>query len=230
MKLKAVAVDDSLIYLTALEQLCARFDFIELTQKFTDPVAALGYVEQYPPDLIFLDISMPPMSGLEFCKTMKAQPIVIMTTAFEEYALASFELDVLDYLLKPYTASRFEQALEKARKAYAFKHNPEIKKKERLILKSDYGIVQIAIDDIVFIEGLNNYMMIYLVDGTRTITRITRRALMERLPKPDFLQVHRSYIVAFSKIISVNQKTIFFGRWQVPIGTNFVTAFFSRYK
>lgn len=230
MKIKTIAVDDAAIYLKTLERLCSRLDIIEWKQTFLHPEAALQYMEQNPVDLIFLDIRMPAMSGLDFCRKLRSKPMIVFTTAYEEYALEAFDLEILDYLVKPYSLVRFGQTLGKVREQYNLMHNPHPVTKQHLILKVDYGLVQVALADIIFVEGFDNYMKIYLNDGKRIMARITRKSLSERLPEEDFVQVHRSYIVSLSKIQQVHQKAIILGGREIPIGISFEARFFSRYK
>jgi DNA-binding LytR/AlgR family response regulator len=192
-----------------------------------DEPPALEYLENYPVDLIFLDINMPALSGLEFSRKIPQQSMVIFTTSYAEYAVESYALNAVDYLLKPYTFGRFQQAVEKAQTVLRYQQGDQ--RQQYLILRVDYSLVRIALTDILFIEGLDNYLKLYARNQHPLVVRMTMKALQEKLPEREFVRVHRSFIVSVSKIDAVRNKIIHIGEEEIPLGTshekNFYTIF-----
>lgn len=217
--IKAIAVDDEPLALELIEAFSRKFDFLQFEKGFTKTTAALQYLQKNPVDLLFLDIKMPAMSGVEFYRSLTYRPMLIFTTSFSEYALESYELDAVDYLLKPFTPDRFEKAVIKARDLYNLKHNATTSENTKhLMLKVDYGVVKVMLDQILFIEGLDNYLKIHLQDQAPVVVRLTMKALMEKLNEKEFIRVHRSYIVPLKRIESVKQKMITIAGEEIPVG------------
>jgi DNA-binding LytR/AlgR family response regulator len=196
--IKAIAVDDEPPALEILENYCRRTEKVELMKVFTSTSRALEYLEQFPADLIFLDINMPSISGLDFAKRIPQQSMVIFTTSYTEYAVESYSLNAVDYLLKPYTFARFQQAIEKAEAVQRFQQN---ERQQYLILRVDYSLIRIALPDILFIEGLDNYLKVHVRNQSPIVVRMTMKALQEKLPDNEFVRVHRSYIVAIARSV-----------------------------
>ena len=229
--IRAIALDDEPPALEIIDTFCGRIDFVELEKTFTNSVRAHAYVESHPVDLLFLDINMPALTGIEFYKSVPQQCMVIFTTSFSEYAVESYNLNAVDYLLKPYTFSRFYQAVEKARDRYKGLQRVEDPEKDPyLVLKADYGLVKMALADILFIEGLDNYLKIHLQDQHPVVVRMTMKALLEKLPERHFIRVHRSYIVPFRRIESVRNKTIAVAGEEIPIGASYEENFLSLFR
>jgi DNA-binding LytR/AlgR family response regulator len=229
--IRAIALEDEPPALAIIETFCGRIDFIELEKTFTNSAKARAYLESHPADLLFLDINMPALTGIEFYKSVPRQCMVIFTTSFSEYAVESYNLNAVDYLLKPYTFSRFYQAVEKARDRYKGLQREEDPEKEQyLVLKADYGLVKMALADILFIEGLDNYLKIHLQDQNPVVVRMTMKALLEKLPERHFIRVHRSYIVPFRRIESVRNKTIAVAGEEIPIGASYEENFLSLFR
>jgi DNA-binding LytR/AlgR family response regulator len=222
--MKAIAVDDEPPALEILENYCRRTEKAELMKTFTSTSRALEYLEQFSADLIFLDINMPSISGLEFAKRIPQQSMVIFTTSYTEYAVESYSLNAVDYLLKPYTFARFQQAIEKAEAVQRFQQN---ERQQYLILRVDYSLIRIALPDILFIEGLDNYLKVHVRNQSPIVVRMTMKALQEKLPDNEFVRVHRSYIVAIGKISSIRNKMIFIGEEEIPLGTSHEKAFYA---
>ena len=225
--IKAIAVDDEPPALEILENYCRRTEKVELMKVFTSTSRALEYLEQFPADLIFLDINMPAISGLEFAKRIPQQSMVIFTTSYTEYAVESYSLNAVDYLLKPYTFARFQQAIEKAEAVQRLQQN---ERQQYLILRVDYSLIRIALPDILFIEGLDNYLKVHVRNQSPIVVRMTMKALQEKLPENEFVRVHRSYIVAISKIGSIRNKMIFIGEEEIPLGTSHEKAFYALFN
>lgn len=225
--IKAIAVDDEPPALEILENYCRRTEKVELMKVFTSTSRALEYLAQFSADLIFLDINMPSISGLEFAKRIPQQSMVIFTTSYTEYAVESYSLNAVDYLLKPYTFARFQQAIEKAEAVQRLQQN---ERQQYLILRVDYSLIRIALPDILFIEGLDNYLKVHVRNQSPTVVRMTMKALQEKLPDNEFVRVHRSYIVAISKIGSIRNKMIFIGEEEIPLGTSHEKAFYALFN
>jgi len=229
--MKTVAVDDEPLALDLIETYCSNFDFLQYEKGFTKAGVALQYLEKNPVDLLFLDINMPAMSGMEFYKSLQHKPMLIFTTSYSEYALESYDAGAIDYLLKPYTLSRFEKAVRKANETHILINNaPGSEKEKYLMLRADYGVVKITLADILFIEGLDNYLKIHLSKQQPVVVRMTMKALQDNLPENNFIRVHRSYIIPFNRIDAVRNKIIFIAGEEIPIGKSYEDDFISLFK
>lgn len=227
--IKAIAVDDEPPALKVIENFCAKVDSIELVKTFNKPTEALAHLKKFPVDLIFLDIQMPSMTGLEFHKAIEQNTMVIFTTAYSEYAVEGFNLQAIDYLLKPYTLERFQQAVDKAKEFYNYQHQKE-NTQNYLFIRADYSLVKVNIADILYIEGLDDYLKIHLPGKKPVVARMTMKAIIEKLPGNEFIRVHRSFIVPLSKIESIRNKTIQLSGQEIPIGTSYEEEFFKLFK
>jgi DNA-binding LytR/AlgR family response regulator len=228
--IRAIALDDEPPALSVIEAFCARTDFIDLQKTFSGTVEALKYLRKYPVDLIFLDIQMPTMSGIEFSKHLPEEVMVIFTTAYSEYAVEGFNLNALDYLLKPFTWQRFEQAVTKVKDAHQLRHKKEDALQKYLVVNADYSLQKIPYADILCIEGLDDYLKIHLSSKKTLVTRMTMKSIIERLPDSEFVRVHRSFIVPLSRIESVRNKVIYLADKEIPVGNSYSAVFFSKFK
>ena len=179
--IKAIAVDDEPPALKVIENFCAKVDSVELVKTFNKPTEALAHLKKFPVDLIFLDIQMPSMTGLEFHKAIEQNTMVIFTTAYSEYAVEGFNLQAIDYLLKPYTFERFQQAVEKAKEFYNYQYQKE-NTQSYLFIRADYSLVKVNIAEILYIEGLDDYLKIHLPGKKPVVARMTMKAIIEKLP------------------------------------------------
>jgi DNA-binding LytR/AlgR family response regulator len=220
--IKVIAVDDEPLALDIIETYCNGFDFLQFEKGFTKTSVALQYLQKNPVDLLFLDINMPAMSGIDFFKSLQHKPMLIFTTSYSEYALESYDLGAIDYLLKPFNAIRFEKAVQRANDTFNLINNVSITDKAKyLMLKADYGLIKIILADILFIEGLDNYLKIHLDNQSPVVVRLTMKALIEKLHEKEFIRVHRSYIVPVNRIESVKQKIITIAGEEIPVGKNY---------
>lgn len=228
--INAIAIDDEPLALTVIKSLCDRSEHIHLQKTFTQPSEALKHLRKFPVDLIFCDIQMPAMTGINLVKSLQKNTMVIFTTAFSEYAVASYELNAIDYLLKPINQKRFTQAIAKAQEYFDYinkkDHNPE----KHIFIRADFSLVKIPLSDILYIEGLADYLKIYIKDRKTIVARMSMKEMMEKLNSTDFIRVHRSFILPFGKIEAVRGTTIFIGDQAFPIGRTYAAAFFSRYS
>ncbi len=226
----AIAIDDEPPALKVIENFCAQQEEVVLLKTFTKPQEALKYLRKYPVDLLFLDIQMPSLSGLDFYKEIEQVSMVIFTTAHVEYAVEGFNLNAIDYLLKPFTQDRFAQAIKKAKDFHAFSHQKEKSAQEYLFIRVDYSLVKIKIADILYIEGLDDYLQIYLADQKKLVPRMTMKTILSKLPAHEFIRVHRSFIVPLKRIEQVRNKTIFTAGREIPLGSSYEEIFFKVFK
>ncbi|CAN5523775.1 LytTR family DNA-binding domain-containing protein [soil metagenome] len=233
--MKAIALDDERPALDVIDAFCNRIDSVELVKTFTRTGEARLYLESKPVDLIFLDINMPKESGLAFSRSITQQTLVIFTTAYSEFAVESYEIEAVDYLLKPFTFERFKQAVQRAQTRWqALRQtsgNPlEGLEQTYLYFRVDFNLVKVTLADILFIEGLDNYLKIHLKEGDPLVVRLTLKAMLDKLPAKHFIRVHRSFIVAIDKIQALRNRMILIGQEEIPIGNSYEKDFFSLFR
>lgn len=224
--IKAIALDDEPPALEVIKSFSNQTDYIDLVKTFTKAEEAAKYLSSFPVDLLFLDINMPSISGIDFKKKIVSKTMVIFTTAYSEYAIEGFNLNAVDYLLKPFTPERFLQATEKAKAYYQFLHQNTASKPDHILIRVDYSLVKVQLADINFIEGLDDYLKIHLAGQKPIVTRMTMKSILEKLPQSNFVRVHRSYIVPLAKIESVRNKIIYVVGEEIPIGTSYEIKFY----
>jgi DNA-binding LytR/AlgR family response regulator len=229
--IKAIAIDDEPLALRVINTFCSRYDFVSLEKTFTEPKEALKYLQNFQIDLVFADIQMPSISGLKLVETIEQNVMIIFTTAFSEYAVKSYELNAIDYLLKPINPKRFEQAINKANEYYNYLQKKDSSNEQYIFVRADYSLVKIPLDDILYIEGLADYLRIFIHDRKPVVARMTMKDMLEKLPSNDFIRVHRSYILPFSRIEAIRNNTIILpADIQIPIGKTYVEDFFKKYN
>jgi two-component system LytT family response regulator len=212
--ISCIITDDEPYARKGLQTYVEKTSFLELKGMCEDAMELGEMLKQQPVDLLFLDIQMPHISGVEFLRQLANPPKVIFTTAFKEYAIDGFELDVLDYMLKPISHERFMKAAYKAKDYFDLKGNTN--PPNYLFVKADGRLEKIVFEEVLFLEGMENYVIIHTA-GKKVITHSTLKSLMEKLPKPAFLQTHKSYIIAVNKISAVEGNMLHVGDKQVPI-------------
>ncbi len=226
----AIAIDDEPLALDILQSFCGDIEFLTLDKTFTRTLEAKKYLGEFPVDLIFLDINMPEISGIDFYKGLAQDTMVIFTTAHAQYALDGFELSAVDFLLKPYSFERFTTAVTKAKEFHNFINNRQTTAERHLFIRSEYSLVKIAVADIQYVEGLADYLKIHLPNGKTILSRMTMKAMLSKLPEQDFFRVHRSFIVPIRRIEAVRNKTVFLsGNKEIPIGASYEDAFMNAY-
>lgn len=223
--IKAIALDDEPLALEILQSLCDTIEYIQLEKTFTKSDEAFKYLKKYPVDLLFLDINMPSISGLEFYKKLPHKTMVIFTTAYSEFAVEGFTLSATDYLLKPISLSRFQQAAEKAYSQWKLQ-NQNIEQ-QYLFIRADYSLIKILFSDILFIEGLDDYLKIHIQNQKTVVARMTLKAILQKLPETEFVRVHRSFIIPVSKVSKIRNKIIFIDQTEIPISASYEEAFFA---
>ncbi|KRB54854.1 LytTR family DNA-binding domain-containing protein [Flavobacterium sp. Root186] len=221
--IKAIALDDEPLALEILQSLCDTIEYIELNKTFTKSDEAFKYLKKYPVDLLFLDINMPSISGLDFYKKLSHKTMVIFTTAYSEFAVEGFTLSATDYLLKPISLSRFQQAAEKAFSQWKLQ-NQNIEQ-QYLFIRADYSLIKILFSDILYIEGLDDYLKIHIQNQKTVVARMTLKAILQKLPETEFIRVHRSFIIPISKISKIRNKIIFIGQAEIPLSVSYEESF-----
>ncbi|EOR95632.1 Two-component system response regulator [Arcticibacter svalbardensis MN12-7] len=236
MILKCIAVDDEPLALGLISSFIAQTPFLQLEGSFSSAVEALGSLHNKAVDLVFLDIQMPDLNGMELARVINRTPIghsprIIFTTAFNQYALEGYKVNAIDYLLKPYS---YEEFLEAAQKALAlteaFLATAPVSSKDLLepfiLIKSEYQLVKVALQDIIYIEGLKDYLKIFLENTEKPLlTQMTLKSMEMKLPSDLFLRIQRSFIIAPDKIKSITRNTVQIGDISIPVGDQYKDAF-----
>jgi len=226
----AIAIDDEPPALKVIEAFCREVGFMDLQKTFTRTDEAARHLKKFPVDLMFLDIQMPSISGIDFYRNIEQNTMVIFTTAYSEYAVEGFNLSAIDYLLKPFTQERFRQAVQKANDYVGYIRQSHQNIADFLFIRADYTLHKIALDDIVFIEGLDDYIKIQLENNKPIVARMTMKAILEKLPEQHFIRVHRSFIVAIKKVSQVRNKILYLGDVKINIGQSFEAAVSDKFR
>ncbi|RYY59002.1 MAG: response regulator transcription factor [Chitinophagaceae bacterium] len=223
--MKCIAIDDETLALQLLEHNISQVPYLELINSFHNPLKAMAFIESARPDLIFIDIEMPGLTGLDFIKSLPYQPMVILVTAYEKFALDGFALNVIDYLVKPVELARFFQACNKARTLFELKNRAEEAKEQHLFVNSDHSLVKIEFDDISWIESLKEYVRIHLRSTSRpVVSRMTMKSFEDLLPAASFLRIHKSYLVSKKAISAVKKNSVFLGTLELPVSDTYREA------
>lgn len=217
----AIAIDDEPIALDIVAAHAAKVPFVELNARFTNAFDAITYLQQHKVDLIFLDIKMPDISGIDFVKTLSRAPMIIFTTAYSEHAVQSFELDAVDYLLKPFSLSRFLKACHKAKELFDLRNQSGEIKSAFIFVKDGYEQVKVLLEDILYIEASGNYTQIHLKGDKMLSSRITINEIVDLLPPKEFIRVHRTFIIAKSKITKFDRSQVWINEKTIPVGTTY---------
>jgi DNA-binding LytR/AlgR family response regulator len=221
-----IAIDDEPLALEILKKYIAKIYFLDLKGTFTDPFEAKKLLDETPVDILFLDIQMPDINGIEFSKTInKKNTAVVFTTAYSEYAVDGFNVDAIDYLLKPIEYDRFLKAVYKAKEYIDYLGSQELQD-GYIFVKSDYQMVKVNLKDIIYIEGLDDYIKIYLPQKS-ILTLMTLKTISAKLPSKEFIRVHRSYIVPVTKIENISKSKIKIADKEIPIGVSYSESFFA---
>jgi DNA-binding LytR/AlgR family response regulator len=220
--LHAIAIDDEPVALEVIRQHCQHIPFIQLEGAFTDPHKAIAWLHQGHTDLLFLDIQMPDLSGLELLKVLQPRPITIFTTAYSEHAVQGFELDALDYLLKPFSAERFLKACQKAKDFYELQQAHSGAHKH-IYIKTGHEQVRIGLDELLYVQGAGNYVS-FMLAGQKILSRLTMAEAEALLPMRDFIRIHRSYIVSRKHITRLEKNRVMCNDVPLPVGPGYTLA------
>jgi len=229
MQVKWVAIDDEPLALNLIREYARQFPVLQLVQTFDDAIAGAEFLRQHPVDLLFIDINMPDVTGTDLVRSLVNKPMVIFTTAYKQFALEGFELDAIDYLLKPIAPERFSKAVAKAVEYYTFKNSVNTDKAESLFVRSGYELVKINLSDIEYIESLDDYLKIHRTNGKPVMTLMTVKAVLEKLPSLAFKRIHRSYIISLSHVRSVANRKVRLPHAELPVSDRYAD-FISAWK
>lgn len=235
-KINCVAIDDEPFALEIMADDIQEISFLNLVGTFSNPMDAWELIKQGKVDLIFLDIQMPVISGTHFLRSLPKPPMVIFTTAYQQYALEGYDLDVVDYLLKPIPFDRFLKAVNKAEELFRLRSKeqqnlPLVEEVNFFFIYSEYKQIKIYFDDVLYVEGLKDYVKIYVKQQSKPIlTRMNLKMIATKLPPQLFCRVHHSFIVALNKISSFQKTKLLVGEKELPIGRKFAEIFEQQYQ
>jgi DNA-binding LytR/AlgR family response regulator len=229
MKLRTIAIDDEPLALKLVSDYIQKTPFLELAGVFDNPLDAIDFLSNHEVELIFVDIQMPDLTGIEFARSLEGNRKVVFTTAYEKYALEGFKLNAVDYLLKPFGYEEFLRSAGKALKIIELEANstPTIEANNQfLFLKSEYKIRRINFNDILFIEGLKDYIKVYTTGEDKPLLSLNSiKSLEQKLPEEKFMRVHRSFIVNLDKIETIERSRIIFGKTYIPVSDQYKAKF-----
>ena len=219
--MNCLIVDDDKLARTVLKQLIAEVDFLDLKQECASPIEAFNYLKKQDIDLIFLDVEMPGMTGIELVKNLEKRPIIILISSKKDYAVEAFELNLADYITKPVTLSRFMLAVSRAKRLFEKNDDRmEINGKDYIFVRSNSVLTKIKINDIIYVQALGDYVTIHTKDKRYTV-HITLKGIEEKLPSDKFYRLHRSYLVSLNHVDGIEEGTAHAGTFSLPIGDLF---------
>lgn len=227
--MRCMVIDDESLVRELLEDNIRQIPFLQWVKSCKNALEATDALQTNPVDLLFLDIQMPRVNGLQFLRALSDPPLVILVTAYEQYALEGFNLHVADYLLKPFTFERFLQACNRAHELFSLQQatQPSVAATpppapSDFFVNVEYALVKVVVDDILYIEGVKDYIKIYLQSASRPIlTRMTLKAMEEKLPPPAFIRTHKSFLVAVSKITTIKRDLVCIGTTELPVSGSY---------
>jgi len=237
--MKCIIIDDEPLAIDVLIDYCEKIDFLEVKGAFTNPLEAISMLTETKIDLIFCDIDMPQMNGINFIDSLESRPLFIFTTAYSQYAVEGFDLNAVDYLMKPIPNHRFIKAVSRAKELQSHRNNQtemnvfsshgEPNESQKFIfVKAEYESIKINLDDIKYIQGLKDYLKVHIVNTNKAIlTLMSFREIMEKLPSGQFLRVHKSFIVNVDFIKTIQRNRIVIDDVRIPIGESHKAGVFS---
>lgn len=223
MMLKCVAIDDEPLALQLIKAYIQKVPTLQLLAVFEDALSAMEFMRHHPVQLLFLDVQMPDMNGLDVVRSLDVKPMIIFTTAYKKFAVEGFELDAIDYLLKPFNFERFKKAVLKAEEYHKYKSSLRTEE-DYLYVYSEYKLVRVILDNIEYIESLEDYIRIHLTDGKPVLTLMPLKKILLKLPPEKFQRVHRGYVVAVNKIRLFTNKKIVLKNAELPVSDTYIAA------
>ena len=223
MQLRCVAIDDEPLALQLIREYTGKFSELRMVQTFDDAINGAEFLRNNDVDLLFIDINMPDVTGIELARSLDKKPLIIFTTAYKNFAFEGFELEAVDYLLKPIDFERFTKAVSKAMEFFQYKQNAKELTGASLFVRSEYKMVKIDLGDIEYIEALEDYVKIHVTNSKPILTLKTLKSVLEKLPPDKFKRIHRSYIVPTAKVQSIlNRKARLASGAELPISNNYL--------
>ena len=227
--INCIAVDEDITTLDLITKFCSDIQFIALEKTFSNPIEASRYIRKHPIYLLFINTKIQDFTGFEFYSALNQNIIVVFTSDFKEFAVEAYNLNAVDYLLKPFDLRRFNQCINKVHDFYNFRNQNTNNEEQFLHVRSEYSLIKISLVEILYIETLDDYIKIHLLGKKPILTLMSMKTVMDKLPNSEFVRVHRSYIVPLNKIESVRGKVISLGITEIPIGKSLEEAFFKAY-
>lgn len=222
MQLKCIAIDDEPLALTLIKKYALRVPSLNLVNTFEDAITGAEYLNNHEIDLLFVDVEMPDITGIDLVRSLTHKPMVIFITAYKKFAYEGYELEAIDYLLKPVDFERFAKAVDKALDYYQYKHNSKKETAEdSLYVYSEYRMVKINLQDIEYIESMEDYIKIHLLQGKPVLTLMPLKKVLEKLPAAQFKRIHRSYAVSIDKVRSIQNRKVYLTDIQLPISDSY---------
>jgi len=222
MALKCIAIDDEPLALRLISDYVSRFPALQMVNTFEDAITGAEFLKSTPIDLLFVDINMPDITGIDLVRSLQVKPMVIFTTAYKNFAYEGFELEALDYVLKPIDIRRFTKAVEKAVDYYKYKNKPATEEAdESLYVYSEYRMVKIDLSTIEYIESMEDYIKIHITNDKTILTLMPMKKVLEKLPSTRFQRIHRSYIVPVNKIRSIQNRKVQLTDVELPVSETY---------
>ena len=226
--INCLLIDDEPLALQLLEDYVSKTPYLSLMGKFEEPMQALSLLESKQVDLLFLDIKMPDISGIEFFRSLTHKPEVIFTTAYSEYAMDGFELRAMDYLLKPISFEKFLASCNRVRDFFEFKQTRNNKEKDYFFINAAHKLHKVFYDDILYLEGLKDYTKIHLSSSSAPLVILhSLKYFEDLLEQSEFIRIHRSYIISICKVLTVSRKSVMIQSCELPVSDNYREGFFS---
>ena len=220
--LKCVSIDDEPLALKLIKEYVSRFPALQMVRTFDDAITGAEFLKRTPIDLLFIDINMPDITGIDLVRSLENKPMIIFTTAYKNFAFEGFELEAIDYLLKPIDFKRFTKAIEKAIDYYQYKNAPnEEQVDESLYVYSEYRMVKIGLKDIEYIESMEDYVKIHVHDAKTILSLMPLKTVLEKLPADKFQRIHRSYIIPVNKVISIKNRKVQLPGIELPVSESY---------
>lgn len=225
MMLRTIAVDDEPLALDLLEDNIRQVPYLRLVAKCRNALEANEVLRQQPIDLIFLDIQMPGLTGFQFLQSLQNRPMVIMITAYEKYALEGFNLDVVDYMVKPVAFDRFLKGCNKAWELYMLKqkqtNGQPVAEPDHFYVNAEHSLIKVPFNDMLMVEALKDYIRIHFSNAKPLLVRMSMKVLEEKLPPARFLRIHKSYIISIAQITSIRKNLVYLGTLEAPVSDNY---------
>lgn len=220
--LKCVSIDDEPLALKLIREYVSRFPALQMLRTFDDAITGAEFLKRTTIDLLFIDINMPDITGIDLVRSLEHKPMIIFTTAYKNFAFEGFELEAIDYLLKPIDFKRFTKAVEKAIDYYQYKNTPtEEQHDESLYVYSEYRMVKISLKDIDYIESMEDYVKIHVHDAKTVLSLMPLKTVLEKLPADKFQRIHRSYIIPINKVISIKNRKVQLPGIELPVSESY---------